>query len=110
MSARDTKYLAEFRESVKTWTDQRLVRQEDLYAMAMFTLYLVNLSDEDGWQYDGHSHKVALPLGCLVVKATMEGIPVVVFTSGRTAIACIRIFIRKLEQGLLEWVPDKFRT
>lgn len=110
MSAIENGYLDNFRKSLAAWSDHRFVSREDLWAMAMFNLYLVNLSEGDGWQYDGHSFKNSLPLGILVVKATLDGIPVVVFTSGRTPMGCVRIFIRKLEQGLLEWVPDRYRT
>lgn len=109
MTAKENPYLEGFRKSLLAWTDHRMVSQEDLWAMAMFNLYLVNLASEDGWEYYGHSFKNSAPLAILVVKATMDGLPVVVFTSGRDPMGCIRIFIRKLEQGLLEWSADKFR-
>jgi len=109
MGSIDSAYLDAFRVSLEEWTDERMVSRDELWALTMFSLYLVNLAEDDGWEYCGHSFKNALPLSILVVKAMMDDLPVVVFTSGRTTMACIRIFIRKLEQGLLEWTRDKYR-
>lgn len=109
MPAMRNSHLDGFRESLEGWTDERMVTKEDLWAMAMFNLYIVNLAEADGWHYYGHSFKNSQPLAVLVVKATLDDLPVVVFTSGRDTMGCIRIFIRKLEQGLLEWTKDKFR-
>lgn len=106
---KDNPYLAEFRQALEVWTDERMITREQLWALSMFFLYLVNLSEEDGWDYDGHSMKVGSPMCTLTVKAHLEGIPYVVFTSGRTTISCVRVFIRKLEEGLLEWRPDQYR-
>lgn len=109
MVGSDNGYLERFRESLEGWTDERFVGRDQLWALGMFFMYLVNLSEEDGWQYDGHSLKMGAPMITLTVKAHIDGVPYVVFTSGRTTIACIRVFIRKLEEGLLEWRPDKYR-
>lgn len=109
MVSRDNGHLGQFEIALKDWTDERFVSREQIRALSMFNMYLVNLSEEDGWQYDGHSWKQGNPIGCLVVKATMDGAPVVVFTSARTTINGVVIFLRKLEQGLLEWRPDKYR-
>lgn len=105
----DNPYLEEFREAVASWGDERFLKKTELYALAMFFLYLVNLSDEGGWVYDGHSLKIALPMSTLTVKAHIDGIPYVVFTSGRDGMACVRVFIRKVEEDMLEWQADRYR-
>lgn len=105
----DNPHIDEFRVALEGWTDERFMTRPELWGLAMFFLYLVNLSEADGWQYDGHSLKVGTPMQTLTVKATIKGTPQVVYTSGRTTISCIRIFIRKLEEDLLEWQPDRFR-
>lgn len=97
------------RESLEAWTDHRFVSRGELYALAMFTKYLVNLAEHDGWTYDGHSWKEKTGMGTLTVKATLEGVPHVVFTSGRTYVGSVVIFIRKMEEGWLEWVLDRYR-
>lgn len=109
MAARENEYVEGFRESLKAWTDHRFVSADQLEALAMFYLYLVNLAEEDGWAYAGHSMKLGTPMCCLVVKSWHDDIPMVVFTNARTPVGCIRIFLRKLDQGLLEWMKDKFR-
>lgn len=49
-------------------------------------------------------------MSTLTVKATIDGVPYVVFTSGRDPASCVRMFIRKIEADLLEWRPDQYRT
>lgn len=110
MAAKDNSHVAGFRQALEAWDDERFVSRRQLWGMAMFFMYLVNLGEEDGWQYDGHSLKMGSPMCMLTVKAHIEGTPYVVFTSGRTPTSCVRVFIRKLEEGLLEWQPDKYRT
>ena len=102
-------HLEGFQAAVRTWTDQRFLTQTDLYSLAMFFVYLVNLSESGGWVYDGHSLKVGVPMCTLTVKAHIEEVPQVVFTSGRDGVACVRMFIRKLDADLLEWRPDRYR-
>jgi len=74
----------------------------------MFCLYIVNLAEHGGWQYRGHSWKESEYLGCLTVKAVVDGIPSVVFTSAKTATSGMSIFLRKMDADLLEWVKDKY--
>lgn len=102
------KPVEEFKRSLRDWTDQRFATREDLFCMAMFHLYIVNLLEAYGWSYRGHSYRYRLPLGNLVVKATINGVPMVVFTTGATTISCIRIFFRKMEEDRLMWVKDKY--
>jgi hypothetical protein len=108
MEGSNGQYLATFDRSVEDWTDERLVTKAMLRDFARFSLYLVNLAEADGWEYVGHSFKVGLPMSCLVVKARVDGIPHVVFCSGRTYTGCVRVFLRKLEEGWLEWVKDRY--
>lgn len=105
----DSVYLERFDEALKAWDDERFVSRQQIRTLAMFFLYLVNLADDDGWQYDGHSLKVRETTCILTVKATLEGTPHVVFSSGRDAMGCVQAFMRKLEEGWLEWVVDRYR-
>lgn len=109
MVTMENEYLEQFAAVLADWTDERFISRQQLRALAMFYMYLVNLSEADGWVYDGHSFKVGTPMSCLTVKATIDGIPQVVFTSGRTAISCVVTFVRKLEEGWLEWRNDRYR-
>ena len=105
----DSPHLDEFREALLDWHDERFLTKQELYALALFSVYIVNLSEAGGWVYDGHSLKRGSPMCTLTVKAHVDYIPQVVFTSGRDGTACVRMFIRKLEADLLEWRPDQYR-
>lgn len=108
MAARDSECVARFDEALEGWTDSRFVSAAEIRTLAMFIVYLVNLAEEDGWVYLGHSWKESEHLGCLVVKAVVDDLPVVVFTNAQTPISGMRIFLRKMEGDFLEWVPDKY--
>lgn len=110
MVLKDNQHVEQFRKALAGWEDERFVSRQQLWGLTMFFLYLVNLSEADGWEYNGHSVKIASPMCTLTVKARIEGVPYVVFTSGRTITGCVRMFIRKLEEGLLEWRPDQYRV
>ncbi len=102
-------YLDEFEKALETWTDERFVTRVQVRSLAMFSVYIVNFAEAGGWEYSGHSYKPGVPMGCLTVKAYVDDLPVVVFTSGRTHTSCVQTFIRKVETDLLEWRPDRYR-
>lgn len=106
----DNPYLENLGKALEQWTDNRVLSHEDLRAMVLFDVYMLNLAEADGWSYDGHSITIALPMSRLVVRGTLDGIPHVVFSSGRTTTACKRAFLRKMEEGWLEWQVDRYRT
>lgn len=108
MDARDCQHVKAFDTALETWTDSRFVSRQQIRDLSMFAMYLVNLAETDGWEYVGHSYKVGTPMGCLVVKASLDGVRHVVFCSAQTYAGCIRIFLRKLEEGWLEWVVDRY--
>lgn len=105
----DNPVLQAFEAALSKWDDQRFITRDQLRAVAKFTMYLVNLADDGGWIYRGHSFKQTDYMGCLVVKADIDGTPQVVFTNGRTYTGCIVGFIRRLEAEELQWRPDKYR-
>lgn len=109
MGHSDNGHVSGFRKSLEQWTDHRFISSKELYAVSMFSVYLVNLAESDGWEYVGHSFKRGEGMCCLTVKADVDGIPSIVFTSGRTYTSCVVIFVRKLEQELLEWRRDRYR-
>lgn len=108
MDPKDTECVKRFDEALEGWTDQRFVTTEEIRTMTMFIMHLVNLADAKGWVYRGHSWKESEYLGCLVVKAVVDGVPSVVFTNARTPVTGMRIFLKKLEGDFLEWVKDKY--
>lgn len=108
MCAKANQHVEGLDKALEEWTDHRFISAEEIRVVAMFHLYLVNLAEDDGWEYRGHSWKQGTPLGCLVVKAVVDGVLSVVFTNAATPITSMRIFLRKMEGEFLEWVPDKY--
>lgn len=108
MAAIDNEYVRQFDKALSTWTDSRFISAADIRTVAMFTMYIVNLADADGWVYRGHSWKESDHMGCLVVKAVVDEVPSVVFTSAKTLTGGMRIFFRKMDADLLEWVEDRY--
>lgn len=108
MAPTENQHIEAFDEALEGWTDHRFVSREELRALAMFSLYLVNLAEADGWEYVGHSFKRGAVMSTLVVKAIKDELPVVVFTSARGHTSCVVVFLRKLDAGVLEWRDDRF--
>lgn len=109
MASKDGEYVAEFRKSLEGWTDERMITRQELEDVTMLFGYLVNLAESDGWVYTGHSLSMGSPMSRLVVRGEIDGIPHVVFSSGRTPTGCVRAFFRKMDEGWLEWQKDRFR-
>lgn len=106
----ESPHAVAFRVALEGWTDQRHISRSHLWALWVFTSYLDNVAESQGWLYDGHSWKNSAPLGTLVVKATTDGMPVVCFTSARTFFNAVSIFVRKLDEDGINWVKDKYRA
>ena len=109
MVLRGTPHTEQFDLALQGWTDERFISRDYIRAVAMFGVYLVNLAEADGWSYYGHSWKEGVGMGCLVVKATREGTPQVVFVNARTYIGSIVTFLRLLDVAQLDWRDDKYR-
>lgn len=103
-------YLSGLEENLEQWKDERYLSRDALSALFKFTGYIVNLADGQDWTYDGHSWKEGTPLGCLVIKATMDDAPVVCFCSARSFLNSVKIFIRKLDLDVVDWRPDRYRA
>lgn len=103
-------YVDRFKEHLETWDDNRAMDKREILAVYMFTKHIVNLADDGGWSYIGHSYKVGDPLDIMTVKANLGDDPVVMFVSGRGMLECMGIFIRKCELEIMEWRPDRYRT
>lgn len=102
-------FLEHFEQALEQWQDERVLSREDIRVWFRFHMYLVNLSEADGWTYDGHSLRMGEPMCLLVVRATFDGVAHVAFSSGRTPTGSMRAFLRKMEEGWLEWQVDRFR-
>ena len=105
----DTEVYRQFEEQLSKWTDNRFLDQDQVRALGLFTVYIVNLADHFGWVYCGHSFKVSVGMSTLTIKSMVDDLPMVCFTSGRTFQNCVKIFIRKMLGDMVEWRNDQYR-
>lgn len=82
------------RDDVKVWHD--------------YVYYLANLLEPHGMVWRGESVKNLGWAVMLVVKVARDGVPLVAFVTERGTTDCMRVFLRQLSQGHVNWVPDKF--
>jgi hypothetical protein len=90
------------------FTDFRVYEKEDVQAGLLFLFHLVDFLDECGYEYRGHNIKYMGWQTLLVVKATLEGTPLVAFVNERSTTRCMRIFCRKLVEKRVTWQEDRF--
>jgi len=110
MDAMDNVHVAGFHEALEGWTDHRFISRDELEAVSVFCMYLVNIVEARGFTLYGHTWKKTGRLGCLVVKVDREGTPYVGFTNASTLIGSMRIFLRRMQEDSVDWRPDRFRT
>lgn len=81
---------------------------EDLSVEHMFCTYIVNFLEDKGYIWRGHNIRNQGWSVLLIVKAAHGDIPLVAFVSERTTTRCMRVFLRKLADGEVNWQKDKF--
>jgi hypothetical protein len=81
---------------------------EDLLVEHLFCTYIVNLLEDAGFEWRGQSLRDQGWCVLLVMKVTRSGVPLVAFVSERNTTGCMRVFLRKLEEGAVNWQKDKF--
>ena len=102
-------HLERLEEQVQSIPTDHIMSPDLVWTAYMFTMYIVNLAEDGGWSYDGHSFKVGDPLGTLTVRSHVQDAPMVSFVNGRTMLECMGVFVRWCELGDVRWYPDKFR-
>lgn len=81
---------------------------EDLQTEHMFSTYIVNLLEDRGLHWRGQSVKNQGWSVLLVVKVARDSLPLVGFFTERTTTHCMRLFLKKLAEGTINWQKDKF--
>lgn len=108
MKSTTEKHLEGAAKAFDAVTDLRYFDRGEILTAYMYTKYLVNLADDEGVEIRGESFKLGEPMSLLVVKATVQGAPYVCFVSGLSRLACYKIFLRRLQEGTVEWRPDQY--
>lgn len=108
MDNNNNKHLADLQASLEGWTDERFLTRKEIAIAYKINCYMVNLGDDAGIEFRGFSFRARLPLGLLVVKATIEKQSFVCFVSGRTFLTCFKIFFSRLLEDTVEWREDRY--
>lgn len=83
-------------------------RLDDFKCLWYLVTYVYRPEAKPGMDVTGLSFRQSGKWERLTVKATIDGIPQVVFISDPTTMGCVRSFIRLWFSGGLTWYPDKF--
>lgn len=82
------------RENVRIWFE--------------FVEYLANLYERLGLVRRGESFKNQGWAELLVAKVARDGVPLVAFITAQTTTDCMRVFLRQLDENMVQWREDKF--
>lgn len=103
-----TVYWESVLEELERLPESGPVTREDVIVWARWHMMLVNCFEEVGWVYRGESFKDQGWATLLVVKGAHEGTPLVAFVTERTPTDCMKVFLRQMDEGRVEWREDKF--
>lgn len=108
MDNNNNSHLTDLQTSLVGLTDERFITRKEVVVAYQINSYMVNLGDDAGIEFRGFSFRARLPLGLLVVKATIGEEPFVCFVSGRTFLTCFKIFFSRLGEDTVEWREDRY--
>jgi len=109
MSTEATKSALDFLwDALGALPDEGPATRAEVWTLYRFSEYKVNFLEAEGLAWRGESFKNNGWSVLLVMKVTRDKIPLVAFVTERSTRGCMRVFLRKLLDHTLNWVPDKF--
>jgi len=109
MSEKATKSALDLlEESLEILPEVGPAARADVWTLIRFTDYKVNFLEDVGLSWRGESFKNSGRTVLLVVRVLRGKTPLVAFVTERDTIGCMTVFLRKLEEDTLNWVPDKY--
>jgi hypothetical protein len=108
MASNDNKHLDSLDTMLGQLDDSRFLTSEEWGEVYRYVVYLVNLLDEQGMVYRGHSFKYGVPVSLLVTKVIRGKSMLVAFTSGITFQSCMGAFLNRLREDTVEWREDRY--
>lgn len=101
--------IVEYLRTIETsYTDQRVLSEQELRALAWFFLYGTNVFSEVGLTWKGCTFRQRETTCLLVVKADADGIPLVAYCTARTPTDCVLSFCKTWHADLVKWNDDKY--
>lgn len=80
----------------------------EVWTLYRFSEYLVNFLERERLQWRGTSFKNNGWSVLMVMKVARDKVPLVAFITERSTRGCMRVFLRRLNEHAVNWVPDKF--
>jgi hypothetical protein len=103
-----TKFWDLVKERLELLPEEGPLTRTEVETWARWHLTLVNCFEQRQWTYRGASIRYDGWATLLVVKGAHEGTPYVCFVTERTTTDCMRVFLRMMDEGRVEWKEDKF--
>jgi len=89
--------------------DWRVCSKDELVGSLWYLVYGYNEELDSGGEWSGVTFSQRDLLTLMISKRVHDGVPQVVFITGRSPMDCMRMFQRRWFEGSLNWVRDKFR-
>lgn len=91
-----------------TYTDCRILTEQEHRALVWFFLYGQNVFSQIGHVWRGATFRQRETTCIMTVKGGQEGIPQVAYVTDRTPIDCVLTFAKKWHAGTVEWYEDRY--
>lgn len=103
------KRIVEYLRTIDTdYKDNRILTELEHRCLVWYFLYVQNVLSQFSMEWVGCTFSQKETYFLLTTKVVREGVRQVVFTSGRTPIDCVRIFVRKWHDDTLEYYEDQY--
>jgi hypothetical protein len=101
--------ILEYLETIETtYAGAQVIDEVTLRALVWFFLYGENVLSQIGRTWRGCSFRQSETTCLLTVRSSYNGIPDVVFITGRNPTDCVLLFAKKWHADTLAWYPDKY--
>lgn len=102
------KVLEYLRTIETTFTDCRILTEQELRALVWFFLYGENVLSQIGWTWRGCTFRQSETTCLLVVKSGTKDTPQVAFFTDRNPIGCVLGFCKAWHNDRVKWSADQY--
>lgn len=108
MAATQAKIIEYLQTIETTYTDARVVSEQEHRALVWFFLYGQNVFSQIGHDWRGASFRQQETMCLLTVKGGTADTPLVAYISGHNPIGCVLTFCKRWHADTVEWHHDRY--